>query len=143
MLPIDEFRAERGRQIDHEGWTAEHDDSHRHGELLRAAVLYRQYGRGDYLADRGDGAPYDWPWSAESWKPGSRRRALVKSGALCLAELNRLQRADMSCNHAHYHTGRSIAALAMYDEARGILCFRQLLHRIRRPFKILIDRARH
>ena len=34
-----------------------------------------------------------WPWAAEWWKPGLRRRNLVKAGALILAELERLDRA--------------------------------------------------
>lgn len=71
---------ERARQIRTEGWTAEHDDEHTHGELAQAAVAYA-------------GASTHWPWSPEAWKPtGDRVRDLVKAGALIAAELDRLLR---------------------------------------------------
>ena len=35
---IDEIREERVRQIEKEGWTLEHDDSHTEGEMALAAA---------------------------------------------------------------------------------------------------------
>ena len=37
---IERIAAERQRQIEQEGWTAEHDDGHVNGELAMAAALY-------------------------------------------------------------------------------------------------------
>jgi hypothetical protein len=88
--------AERDRQVDEEGWSASHDDEHGDGELALAAALYA--------------LPHDYPGLnvrdtvglhnalelGASWtlKPEpDRQRALVKAGALILAELERLERA--------------------------------------------------
>lgn len=79
--------AERQRQISAEGWTPEHDDEHLPGELSLAAASY-------VCADEGDAPPAIWPWDWSWWKPRDRRRNLVKSGALVLAELERVDRAD-------------------------------------------------
>lgn len=35
-----------------------------------------------------------WPWSRAWWKPASRRRCLIKAGALILAEIERIDRAE-------------------------------------------------
>lgn len=82
--------AERHRQISIEGWTPEHDDAHGDGGLASAAACYALHTEpignvGDYLRF--------WPWAAEWWKPRDRRRNIVKSGALILAELERIDRA--------------------------------------------------
>lgn len=79
--------AERERQRVGEGWTAEHDDDYQCGELAQAAACYAMP----------PGVPIDlaryWPWRADWWKPTTRRRDLVKAGALILAEIERLDRA--------------------------------------------------
>ncbi|MNC99215.1 hypothetical protein D3C83_174210 [compost metagenome] len=36
-----------------------------------------------------------WPWEGCWWKPTGRRRDLVKAGALILAEIERLDRAEI------------------------------------------------
>lgn len=88
----DDVLAERQRQIQQEGWTEEHDDQHREGEMANAAATYamtpdrRSIGVGEDVLD------YLWPWSADWWKPTDRRRDLVKAGALILAEIERLDR---------------------------------------------------
>lgn len=82
------IKAERRRQVDVEGWTPEHDDEHSKGELAQAAACYADDPRQFNTA-----APPDWPWSQEWWKPGDRRRNLVKAGALIVAEIERLDRA--------------------------------------------------
>ena len=78
---------ERQRQISVEGWTSEHDDKeHLPGELALAAASY-------VCADEQDAPPAIWPWDWSWWKPRDRRRNLVKSGALILAEIELLDRA--------------------------------------------------
>ncbi|HEM6872310.1 TPA: ead/Ea22-like family protein [Citrobacter koseri] len=82
--------AERQRQQSVEGWTPEHDDEHCNGELAMAAVCYiNETG----TVNRNGGKPWGWPWEASWWKPKGRRRNLVKSGALILAEIERIDRA--------------------------------------------------
>lgn len=75
--------AERRRQVSAEGWTPEHDDQHKTGELAKAATCYASVYP---LA-----ASY-WPWDLKWWKPSDRRRNLVKAAALILAEIERLDR---------------------------------------------------
>ena len=97
--------AERQRQVEAEGWTAEHDDAHGNGELARAAGCYAthagdcyDWGSPDY--EQADPPFTDdelgvvpWPWDIEWWKPTNPRRDLVKAAALILAEIERLDRA--------------------------------------------------
>jgi hypothetical protein len=83
--------AERLRQVEAEGWSAEHDAGHREAELARAALAYLTA----YLvaAQRLPLYPGEWPWSPEFWKPSEDpARNLVKAGALIAAEIDRLQR---------------------------------------------------
>lgn len=84
--------AERQRQVEAEGWTAEHDDQHTGGELAQAAAAYAFY-----FTDADNTQPAAevlWPlsWASAWWKPWDRRRNLVKAGALILAEIERLDR---------------------------------------------------
>lgn len=99
---------ERRRQIEVEGWTAEHDNNHRDGELTRAAAVYAVDGdlfiretrmvlvnRGRPWADPDDYAPVTdlyplWPWSSAWYKPKDRLRDLIRAGALIAAEIDRL-----------------------------------------------------
>lgn len=86
---------ERQRQINHEGWTEEHDDQHNDGSLAQAAAayacaeLYRRTTSEGY-----DNTPHMWPFEKKWWKPTpeDRIRELQKSGALIAAEIDRLQR---------------------------------------------------
>ena len=84
---------ERRRQISEERWSAEHDDAHTTGELSLAAGCYAigssLQGERDRVFTR------YWPWHKRWWKPGDRRRMLVKAGALILAEIERLDRAAL------------------------------------------------
>lgn len=81
---------ERLRQVQAEGWSAEHDDGHDDGELARAAACYAL----SASAASGYEATIAelWPWSPDWFKPGSTIRELEKSGALVVAELERLER---------------------------------------------------
>jgi DNA-directed RNA polymerase subunit K/omega len=90
--------AERLRQIEEEGWTVAHDDQHRAGTLVNAALSYAEVAA-EQLDPHfpGENRPWetrtDWPWDAEWWKPSnSIVRNLVKAGALIAAEIDRLQR---------------------------------------------------
>jgi hypothetical protein len=95
--------AERRRQIEVEGCTPEKDDrEEREGQMAGAAACYA-FGQRLYAGiENGIGFLRDaatvWPWSDEWWKPGDRRRDLVKAGALILAEIERLDRKSQAQN---------------------------------------------
>lgn len=84
------IKEERARQIEVEGWTPEHDDEHRRGELAKAADAYRTYAEaqlkfGDKLPPCF--FPKQWPWERAWWKPSADPvRNLVKAGALYQAQ---------------------------------------------------------
>lgn len=86
--------AERQRQINVEGFTAEHDHQHRSSELARAAACYCAIAGNDddtRAARLKNGwLPATWPWDWSWWKPKDRRRDLVRAGALIVAEIERL-----------------------------------------------------
>lgn len=98
---------ERRRQIEVEGFSAEHDDSYGDFPMAEAAVCYAQHvadrgwldpeGIAEYRSDevispevQGRGM-YGWPkhWDKAWWKPHSILRDLVKAGALIAAEIDR------------------------------------------------------
>ncbi len=88
--------AERVRQVSVEGWTPEHDDRHVEYEMAAAAGTYARYAglsRNDRGLARGL-TPVKWPWDSSWWKPTTRRRDLEKAGALIIAEMERLERAE-------------------------------------------------
>jgi hypothetical protein len=87
---------ERDRQITEVGHTSDHDDMHIFDELSRAAASYALYTWSYHIA-------YDvWPWSSKEFKPSintsyeGRIRNNVKAAALLLAEIERLQRAEIN-----------------------------------------------
>lgn len=83
---------ERDRQVEVEGWTLEHDDSHSSGEMAHAAGCYLIFGTDPRFTH--EPPQRFWPWDAEWWKPRDERRNLVRAGALVVAELERLDRVD-------------------------------------------------
>jgi len=91
--------AERRHQIEAEGWTPEHDDTHTGGEMAIAAAAY-VLGVSTLSGRVKDGKRFlpwtyrVWPraWDLKWWKPTNRRRNLVKAGAFILAEIERLDR---------------------------------------------------
>lgn len=89
--------AERVRQISSEGWTPEHDDQYRPGEMLMAADSYISWNCGEYEPGT---APINWPWKLEWFKPTTERRNLEKAGALILAEIERIDRAAIAASAA-------------------------------------------
>jgi hypothetical protein len=93
MTGIELIAAERKRQIEEEGWMAEHDDRWKNGEIALAAVSYA------YPKGQGGGIAWKiafWPWGRDRYKPSpdNRIRELEKSGALIAAEIDRLQRLE-------------------------------------------------
>ena len=111
---IADIVAERRRQVEAEGWSIENDDEHDDCSLAHAAAAYAlgeglgtkaaSY-RDDVSGGRGETpvwgvrerkVPLAWPssWDARWWKPSNRRRDLVKAGALIVAEIERLDRAE-------------------------------------------------
>ncbi len=107
-LPI---HMERDRQIRAEGYSRDHDDGHVDGELLAVAVAYRTHAtkpgrlKTEARTIRGPRwawwhkaetvvVPEGWPWGAKHWKPKTPARDLERAGALCLAEIDRLRRAN-------------------------------------------------
>jgi hypothetical protein len=99
MTVLQEIAAERERQIEAEGWTNQHDDSHLAGDMARAAAAYAAMA-GLRCATEDGGAvdtsqhtcPSGWPWSRMSWKPKTVRRDLIRAAALIIAEIERLDR---------------------------------------------------
>lgn len=114
---IELIAAERARQVEREGWSAQHDDGHSKGELGAAAIAYVANGckiqtrvkvftephckcgaRG--LADCSCAllTPDEkwvkpWPWAPTEFNPKADPLAdLVRAGALIAAEIDRRQR---------------------------------------------------
>lgn len=89
---------ERQRQIEEEGFLPENDDAYEHDELAKAAACYAL----PQVCRKFNYPPALWPWQKQWWKPSfqlgdrsdnkKRIRELVKSGALIVAEIERLQR---------------------------------------------------
>ena len=83
---------ERMRQIVREGYNDDHDDVYATGEELASAAMCYATPPGTNGRARPDAVPAGWPWEARFWKPGERRRELVKAAALLLAEIERIDR---------------------------------------------------
>jgi len=104
---------ERRRQIDVEGWTAEHDYEHEDTALMRAAVCYLLYEiaaqdteDNDILVNLVDFLRgVLWPWCDEWWKPEHVDRNLVRAGALVAAAIDKIQREEVP-NDSPHHTTR-------------------------------------
>lgn len=97
-----QIREERVRQMQVEGWTKEHDDEHKLGELSAAAFCYTlaAHAQVEELGVSLDDMFKDfttkddlWPWEPQWLKLSPDPiRNLVKAGALIAAEIDRLQR---------------------------------------------------
>lgn len=101
--------AERRRQVEKEGWSAEHDDGHARGEMAIAGACYALFGSASDGARASTDMPAGltvsrtaipgwaafreiWPWAREWWKPKDRRTDLVRAAALIIAEIERIDR---------------------------------------------------
>jgi hypothetical protein len=100
MTGIELIAAERKRQIEEEGFTAERDDWQYQNQLALAAVCYampENYRR--CLNEKLNYAfsfliPYGLPGRWLKLTPNNRRRELEKAGALIAAEIDRLLRVE-------------------------------------------------
>jgi len=86
--------AERRRQVEAEGWSAEHDDTHTGGELARAAASYA-VGGGLFKVNALQVPQQVWPYRWEYKPSDDERRNLVKAAALMLAEIERIDRKSL------------------------------------------------
>jgi predicted metal-binding protein len=100
-----EICRERMRQQREEGFGDERDDAYVRGELVRAAEAYRQHKNGL------------WPWGMWTLKFRSRRRDLVKAGALYLAEADRLVRAANRMKEQAREIAREVATMPEDEHA--------------------------
>lgn len=109
MDGVKRIAQERKRQIEAEGWTAEHDAGHVDGELAWAAVCYAAPDLVYVKDERANTVMFVDPWP-EEWEPkwdkrpaignkvlpnkamnkSKRIRLLEKAGALIAAEIDRL-----------------------------------------------------
>ncbi len=84
----DEIRAERERQQAVKGWTPDHDDEHRNGELAQMAACYAQ----------STIPKYSGPYTVFPFDEGDKRykhparKILIIAAALIVAEIERLDR---------------------------------------------------
>jgi hypothetical protein len=83
---------ERKRQIEKEGWTAEHDSQHSWGSLAIAAACYALHHTDASVKNPHTTNLNGWPWEQMWWKPKDSIRNLVRAGALIAAEIDRLLR---------------------------------------------------
>lgn len=92
-----EMIAEKHRtNREHKGYTPEHDDKHKHGEMIEAAGCYLDIALvQDHIGVSPEHfeVPPLWPFEDRTWKPSTDPiRNLVHAGALIVAEIERLQR---------------------------------------------------
>jgi hypothetical protein len=89
---------ERDRQLTDEGFSPEHDDLWKAGELAKVAICYVQHANmlvQGYHTNIPAGHLQDWPfnWDEAWWNPKDDPvRDLVRAGALIAAEIDRLLR---------------------------------------------------
>lgn len=91
---IELIAEERKRQVEEEGWTAEHDAEHDAGELAVAGVCYAM--NASRLFKNSNFYMSWWPWDKVWWRPTNDIRDLTKAGALIAAEIDRLQAKENS-----------------------------------------------
>lgn len=95
MNGAERIAAERRRQVEVEGYDAEHDRGHA-DELAKAGACYAAHEHMPFRIMTGDGwaktVPTGWPWDGTYWRPtpDDRIRELVKAGALIAAAIDDL-----------------------------------------------------
>jgi hypothetical protein len=84
MNALEMIANERNRQISVKGYSPEHDDEHDHGEIALAAAEFAE--------------PFGLSLASNSWAYArdehTRLEQLAKAGALIVAEMERLMRAE-------------------------------------------------
>jgi hypothetical protein len=92
---------ERHRQITEEGWTPEHDDEHPPGDLAQAGAAYAVNAVNHLTANHlgfnieNSLPPIHWPWNFAWWKPKTTRDDMVRAAALIIAEIEKMDRAEV------------------------------------------------
>ena len=86
MNGTDLIAIERKRQIEVEGFDAQHDNNEQDGTLEKAATAYIL----SSVGERKEGIKV-WPWVLPYYKPRDPVRDLVRAGALIDAAIDRLQ----------------------------------------------------
>ena len=82
--------AERVRQVDEEGYTAEHDAEHGPGDGGLPWAAWSYIDRAMNPTEVPTGPPTMWPWGEAAWKADATPvRHLVIAGALIAAEIDR------------------------------------------------------
>jgi SHS2 domain-containing protein len=94
MNGIERITKERKRQIEKEGWDAEHDAEHTEEELVYAAICYAAPEKVFILCEDDDGYHFvdPWPWD-EEWDKRKKHKLIKRltiAGALIAAEIDRL-----------------------------------------------------
>jgi hypothetical protein len=93
---LQDVRKKRLRQINQHGWTREHDNEHRLGEIACAAISYIQAAYKIEMGLTFEELTVFWPWkTSDDWKPNlaqDRRELLVNAAALLIADIERLDR---------------------------------------------------
>jgi hypothetical protein len=82
---------ERAEQCTREGFTPAHDDAYAIGQLAEVGACYAHAFKRTY----GQAAPLNWPWGDHWWKPTTPRRNLVKAAACIIAEIEKMDRAQV------------------------------------------------
>jgi len=99
MTGAEIISAERQRQIEEEGYTAEHDAEHEYWDLLDAASCYLWSAQQEPKGHTELEAPLQWPWDRDWWKPKTRFHDMKRCGALVAAALDRFRE-----QHADEHS---------------------------------------
>lgn len=84
---LTEVFEERLSQTDGHGFSHSVDDAYVDGELAKACGAYALNAAG-----QASGSLF-WPWPWVQWKPKDARRDLIRSAALAVAEVERIDRA--------------------------------------------------
>lgn len=97
----DHIQFERMKQITHHGWTSDHDDTHRDGELAIEAALWATQTTAEESMRAG------MCGSVQDRLRKSRVRQLAIAGALIAAEIDRLLRVESQSisENARLHNG--------------------------------------
>lgn len=104
---VELIAAERQRQIEKEGWSAEHDDEHTSACLAVAGACYALQAaaksgevHGSWKKIYHEQSERLWPFDSDPWwKPSPDPvRDLVKAGALIAAEIDRLNRKNLNAS---------------------------------------------
>lgn len=96
---------ERRRQVNVKGYGPGHDDRYHRGELARAAAVYALNAAMHGWTEKWlKFYNWVWPWKNSHFKPRTPRRSLVKAAALCIAEIERIDRKEHA-EEVNLHTG--------------------------------------